>query len=622
MKNCSENHLHLLLAATIGAASMTVMSGLVLSQASAEELQPTVETEGAIAPNESPGPEISDSTLEIDIQPSTSANPEHPEPFENSTIPDSPDSYSTQARDLQAHPSQGSESQTFGLTAMDGLAAEPTNTGDGASAHVKQAEDIEVPSGSGEIISDIIVRFIDRDGQPTDGVTRPYIVTREFDLAPGDVYDPELARLGLFRVTELDSISQASLDLEPADEPNQVVMIVTAKETVPGLSIGRHFSIVPGVRVSHPAALQGITRPSYVRPLPPRHSGFRFPLSFQYFNIGGNDQTLTFSVEGGSNLLGFDLTFRDPWIGESSDRIGYAINAFATNDKSPTFRNGPTDLELANGDDPWVYRVGGGIELTRAFTDNYDAALGVTYQVVSIHDSIFGSEIFTEDEAGNPLTIDDDGTDTLLTLNLATHWDRRNNTFFPTSGTRVLFGVDQALPVGEADIFFTRVGANASQFIPIDLIRVPESSGTLIFNLQGGVMPLDAPPPYEAFILGGSSSVRGYGTGEVGSPRNFLQGSLEYRFPFATVRFGDGFFEDVFGERMILAGNVFFDAATGFDSDDTVVGRPGDARDKPGEGYGYGLGVLAATDFGLTRLEFGITGGGDTSVIFTIGDRF
>lgn len=541
---------------------------------------------------------------------STETTPTASQPELDSSAPIG--NYSTEARDLHVE-----TPDLFGLTPLAPIAADPS-----VATGLKQEEPLDIPAGNGEIISDIEVIYLNAAGQSTDGSTRPYIITREFDLEPGDVYDAELARSGLQRVIDLEVVSNATLSLEPADDPNEVVIVVAVQEGVPGLSIGRHFTLFPGTRADNPAALQGITRPSYVRALPPRLSGFRFPLSLQYFNIGGNDQTLTFGVEGGGDVLGFDLTFRDPWIGESESRIGYAANLFVTNNESPTFKNGPDDVELPGEDEPIVYRAGGGFELTAPFNDFTEGAIGLSYQVVSIHDSFFGDEIFSEDEDGNLLTFDDDGTDTLLTLNLAAEMDRRNSTRFPTSGTRALVGLDQAIPVGDANIFFTRVGANVTQFFPIDLIRVPDSSGTLIVNLQAGTTPFDSPPPYEAFVLGGSSSVRGYGAGEVGAPRNFVQGTVEYRFPFLTVNFGDGFFGDAIGEQMIVAGNVFFDAATGFDSDDNVTGRPGDVRGKPGEGYGYGLGVLAATDFGLARLEFGITGGGDSQVIFTVGDRF
>ncbi len=593
-----ENYLNYFLALT-GVISAPVW-GMPHALAQDAVLDPT--REGAIAPSGM----IQSSASLLNDPPLISQVIELSAGEEQGDLPD----YSTQAGDL--------------LGGMVSSASPDSDIQDASTASAQEtfAQGImDVPSGSGEIISDIQVRFVDATGAPTEGEYRDFIITRELELEPGDVYDAELARQGIVNVNNLPGIADAMLSLEPTGD-NQVVMVITAREGTPGISFGRHFTLIPGVDVDRPHALQGSTAAPVVRPGTPRTTGFLLPFSFEYFNIGGNDQTLTFGVEPGDQTLGFDLTFRDPWIAGTESRLGYALNVFALSYKAPAFQNGPNDLDVSTDSDPWENRFGGGVQFFRPFSDNFEAAMGLTYQEVSFSDSVYGSRRFSDDEDGNDLTVSGDDNDDLLMLTLNTILENRNDTVFPTRGNRFQFGIDQAIPVGEASIFFTRLGANYTQFIPIGLIRVPESEGALVFNVQGGTIPLNAPPGYEAYVLGGSTSVRGYGTGEVGSPRNFLQGTLEYRFPFANFDIGSGFFQDILGEDLMLAGNVFFDAATGFDSDDTVIGQPGDARDKPGEGYGYGLGLLTTSNFGLVRLEFGITGGGDTSVIFAIGDRF
>ncbi|NET10830.1 MAG: hypothetical protein F6K16_40315, partial [Symploca sp. SIO2B6] len=60
-------------------------------------------------------------------------------------------------------------------------------------------EVVDVPVGNGERLTDIRVQFVD-DGVPVDGRTRSFIITREFDLEPGDIYDATLAEMGLQRV--------------------------------------------------------------------------------------------------------------------------------------------------------------------------------------------------------------------------------------------------------------------------------------------------------------------------------------------------------------------------------------------------------------------------------------
>ncbi|MEM7772953.1 MAG: POTRA domain-containing protein, partial [Cyanobacteria bacterium P01_A01_bin.37] len=129
-------------------------------------------------------------------------------------------SYSTQANDLRSFPVNDilpSSDET--LVAQDRM----------SDFGREQMEAIEVPAGNGEIISAIEVQFVD-DDEIVEGTTRDFIITREFDLEPGDVYDPELAQDGLQRLTNLDLIRDASITLEPSENPGEAVMIVTVDE--------------------------------------------------------------------------------------------------------------------------------------------------------------------------------------------------------------------------------------------------------------------------------------------------------------------------------------------------------------------------------------------------------
>lgn len=128
---------------------------------------------------------------------------------------------------------------------------------------------------------------------------------------------------------------------------------------------------------------------------------------------------------------------------------------------------------------------------------------------------------------------------------------------------------------------------------------------TLAFNIQGGTVFGDL-PPYDAFALGGSNSVRGYDEGDLGSARSFLQATAEYRFPIFSS----------------ISGALFFDAATDFGSGGSVLGDPAGIRGKPGSGYGYGLGVRIQSPVGPIRLDYGISDQGDQRFQFGIGERF
>ncbi|WP_242043622.1 BamA/TamA family outer membrane protein [Leptolyngbya sp. FACHB-671] len=461
------------------------------------------------------------------------------------------------------------------------------------------------PPVEGATIADIQVQFVDEDGQPTEGTTRPFIITREFNLQPGDAYSQDLAQQGLERVTGLSIVRQATLELEPAED-GQVIMVVNVLES-------DRFFVVPGLTLAAPTALQGPARPVTVLPLSNRAGGTAGGVRFGLRNIGGNNQTLSLGVEAGENTLGFDLDFRDPWIAGSSSRTGYAINLFNQRGIEPEFDEGDREVDLPNGEDPWVHRLGGGVEFFRPLAPDFVAALGVSYQRISVRDEAFSSDIAPEDELGNRLTFNEDGQDDLLTLNFSAVRDRRDERLYPTQGDRLRVGVDQSIPIGEGNILFNRLAASYTRFIPLSLFGFTEGPRTLVLNVQGGTFIGDL-PPYEAFSLGGAGSVRGYGGGEIGTGRSFLQGTAEYRFPIF------GF--TAFDEDIDVGGTLFVDYATDLGTGDNVPGEPAEVRDKPGDGLGYGVGLRARTPFGPVRLEFGLNDQGDSEVIFNVGDRF
>lgn len=462
------------------------------------------------------------------------------------------------------------------------------------------------PPRPGTVLADIQVRYVDRNGQPTIGRTRPYIITREFALQPGAVYRPELAQQGLQRVSDLDIVKQATLSFKPAAKPDQVVMVVNVVE-------GNSFAVVPGARAESPSVLQGPTLPEIVSTGANRTTGFSAGGSVRLRNLGGNDQSLALGLEGGENLFGADLTFTDPWIGNDPRRTGYAVNLFNRRWVPLMFTGGEREDERADEDEPWVHRSGGGVQFFRPLTPKLRAALGLSYQRVSVRDEAFSSDITPVDALGNPLTISDEGEDDLLTLNLAAVLDQRDDRQVPTRGSRLRFGVDQSIPVGSADILFSRLSANYTQYLPVSLFGFTEGPRTLVVNVQGGTVIGDL-PPYEAFNLGGSNSVRGYGAGEVGSGRSFVQASAEYRFPITSLSVGR--------ESIDVGGTLFVDYGTDLGSAETVTGEPAVVRNKPGSGLGYGVGLRATTPVGLVRLEFGLNDEGGSEVILNLGERF
>ena len=447
---------------------------------------------------------------------------------------------------------------------------------------------LEVAEGE---IEDIQVRFVNAEGETVDeegnqieGRTREYIITREIELKPGDVFQRQTAERDIRRVFGLGIFEDVRLGLEPAaDDPNKAVVVVNVVEKSTG-------SLAFGGGISSASGLFGT-------------------VSYQQQNVGGNNQKLGGEFQVGERLLLADLSFTDPWVGGDEHRLSYTVNAFRRRAISVIFDEGERDVDLPNGDNPRVIRTGGGVSFTRPLIPNpfvepqWTASLGAKYERVEIQDR--DGDTQPRDELGNKLTADDSGEDDLLTIQFGIVNDQRNNSRQPTSGSLLRFGTEQSIPVGSGEIAFNRVRANYSYYIPVDFTDFTDGAEALAFNVQAGHIIGDL-PPYEAFPLGGTSTVRGYDEGELAAGRTFVLATVEYRFPIFNF----------------LGGALFIDAATVFDSQSSVIGNPGGVREKPGDGIGYGAGIRVQSPLGPIRIDYAINDEGDTRFHFGIGEKF
>ena len=464
----------------------------------------------------------------------------------------------------------------------------------------KVGEEAIVPAGNGREIADIKVVYIDEEGNLTDGKTNPEVITREFALEPGDNYDAELAKEGLQGVLDLKIIDRASLTLEPVGE-DRAVMTIAVRESS-NISVGFGLTLPP------PTALQGPVKPVTINAISDSATGLGGGIQVGLLNIGGNNQEVNLGVQGGEQNFGFNLGYRKFF---RHDR-GIGVNFFANRGVEPEFDESDRDIDLPDGDDPWVHRLGGGVEYFLPLAKDFQSAVGISYQRVTVKDGAFSDDIEPQDELGNRLMVNEDGDD-LLTLNFAAVLDRRNNNRNPTQGYKLEFGSDQYFPVGEAEIVSNRLAANYTQYLPLPLFGFTEGAKTLVLNFQGGTILGDA-LPYDAFILGGSSSVRGYDTSEISTSRSFIQATAEYRYPIANLK--------LFNNDLDVGGTLFIDYANDLGSADAVIGQPAVVRDRPGDGLGYGFGLRTLTPIGAVRTELAFTDDGDTEFIFTVGDRF
>ncbi len=446
------------------------------------------------------------------------------------------------------------------------------------------------------VVEDIQVRFVregeatDEKGQPIKGRTRNFIVTRELELEPGNVFNRNVVQRDLQRVYGLGLFEDVNVALNPGQDPRKVVVVVNVDERRSG-SIGLSGGISSA-------------------------SGLFGSVSFQEQNLGGNNQKLSAEVQtalGGQRETLFDVRFTDPWIAGDPYRTSYTVNLFQRRSISLIFDGDEENIEVGDdGDRPRVLRRGAGLTFTRPLSrdlfkrSEWTASAGLQYQRVSIRDADGNNErVGRIDDQTIDLTFSGDDADDLLTLQLGAQRDLRNDLLKPTRGSFLRFGLEQSVPIGSGNILLNRLRGSYSQFIPVNFTQFTDGPETLAFNVQAGTVLGDL-PPYEAFSLGGSNSVRGYGEGELGSGRSFFLATAEYRFPLFSI----------------IGGALFFDFGTDLGTAGNVPGNPAGLLDKPGTGITYGVGVRVNSPLGPLRLDYGFNDEGEGRLQFGIGEKF
>ncbi|MGH2413899.1 MAG: BamA/TamA family outer membrane protein, partial [Microcystaceae cyanobacterium] len=435
------------------------------------------------------------------------------------------------------------------------------------------------------IIENIQVRFFDTEDAPAEGTTRDFIVTREMQLKPGDVFNRNTAQRDLQRVFALGIFEDVRLSFSPGSDPREVIVNVDVVE-------GSTGSLSAGAGISSSSGLFGT-------------------VSYRQQNLGGNNQSIGAEFQLGVREILFNASFTDPWIAGDPYRTSYTVDAFRRRSISLVF-DGNNEIRTEDGNDrPRVVRTGGGIVFTRPLAENpftrpdWVLSAGFQYQHVEVENA--DGDIAPISTGGEDLAWSSNGIDDLFFFKFSAAQDNRNNQTQPSSGSVLRLGIDQTAPIGSGNILMTRLRGSYSYFIPVQLINFDFTEGpqALAFNIQAGTV-LNNLPPYEAFVLGGSNSVRGYDEGEIGSGRSYIQATVEYRFPIISI----------------FRGAIFFDYGTLLGSGDTVPGNPSGVRGLPGQGYGYGIGIRVDTPVGPLRLDYAINEDGDSKINFGIGEKF
>ncbi|MEW6498084.1 MAG: BamA/TamA family outer membrane protein [Cyanobacteriota bacterium] len=438
-----------------------------------------------------------------------------------------------------------------------------------------------------QIVREVEIRFVnsqgqsvDKDGNPIQGRLSQEYIASELKLKPGDVLSEDIVRADLQQLQQLGLFERVDVAVEPVDDGVNVIYNVQERNA---------RSVNPGGGYNDDIGVYGT-------------------LGYRDFTVAQTHQRVEGDVQVSLNNVDFDAQFISPYRAAQPNSLGYAFSIFRKRTVSNIFNR---DIDLPNDERVRERRLGASVTFTRPI-EQWWGTLGFNATRISTRDR--DGDIAPEDVLGNPLSFSGEGIDDLYTVSLAATRDWRDNPFNPTRGSILTLSTEQSIPIGVGNIVQNRLVGNYIQYVPVRWFSTDEYNTRrdifpemFAFNLQAGTVIGDMPPT-QAFRLGGINSVRGYEEGDLGSGRSYFLASGEYRFP-------------VFSN---IGGVVFADFASDLGTGSSVPGEPAVVRDKPGIGFGTGIGARWRSPFGLLRVDIGVNDQGEVRFYteFGSGVRF
>ncbi len=460
------------------------------------------------------------------------------------------------------------------------------------------------------IVSDIQLRFLGSDGEafidgePRKGKTKDWVIKRELKTIPGSIFNRKILEADIKRLYRTSLFDDVKVSLGP-DSLNPKKVIITLD-----LSEQRTGSLTGGLGYSN-------------------SSGIFATVGLQETNALGRAWSTSLNLNFGqySNTYNFSLT--DPWIKGDKHKTSFRTNVFLSRDYPQEFRTenniihgkifAVNDKTASNSDTFSVAvleKTGGGFAFSRPLNggdpfkeSKWRVLAGMNFKSVKMIDSggnkkPYGDLTPTVGNVGEIICIGfspKDGTcpaeNILVSAISNASWNNLNNSINPTSGNKLTFGSEQFVSMGNNSPTFNRMRATYSFFLPAKFINLTKGCRsseivnedcpqTIGFEFKAGSI-IGELPPYEAFCMGGTSSVRGWGPCDLAVTKNFLEGTAEYRFPIWRM----------------ISGALFADAGSSLGSQATVPGKPGMLLKKQGSGFSLGGGVGVKTPIGPLRLD-------------------
>ena len=495
-------------------------------------------------------------------------------------------------------------------------------------------------------VAGVEIQFVDKEGSPTNakgqpikGKTKLWVVTRELATKPGDSFNRRRLEEDIKRLYGTGLFGDVKVTLKPLPEsPGTVTIVLGITEQSTGsLSGGLGYSQSQGVFGQVQLSDSNL-----------RGRAWDTTFNFTYGQYGGlADISFTDPwIKGDKYRTAFRgrifLSREVPQIFQSQSNGSFntvsnvssgfysapstaaAYNIYSSSNPGSTTYNSVEAARAANPGTNWfaldgnliaVQRVGANLQLVRPLNGGnpfkkapWSLVVGLSIQEatpMNFSGQTMPYGVATTNFSGGSTTTSNviciayncANSNQLFGLRVAATRNTLNDPRNPTAGNFLSLGTEQFVSVGPDSPTFNRVRASYTQYYPVNWLRVfkgcrpkkgeaADCKQALAFQLSAGAN-VGTIPPYEAFCLGGSNSVRGFYDCNMGVGTSYGEATIEYRFPIFSI----------------ISGELFADAGTAFGTQGNVPGNPGGVLGKPGSGFSVGTGIILSTPVGPLRLE-------------------
>ena len=500
-------------------------------------------------------------------------------------------------------------------------------------------------------IAGIEINFIDEDGNTKDekgklikGKTKRWVIERELITKVGDIFNRNKLESDIKRLYSTSLFNDVKVTLKPVNsKPGKIIISLGITEQRTGsLTGGLGYSGGQGVFGQIGLQESNLVGRSWSSNMNLTYGEYGALLNLSLYDpwIKNDKYRTSFRTslylsrevpqEFRSQEEGSIRGVTDRYVAPNSS-ISYDINQsqnLEINDNNNLIETGPfTNLSSAQlsapqfswfdyeGDSIVLERTGGGFSFARPLNGAqplkkvpWSVLIGANFQKVKPIDYAgdkrpygVASTNFVDGKVPESEVIcvayNCSTENTLVSLKSAVTFNNLDNSRNPTSGDYLNIGTEQYFSLGKNSPTFNRTRVNYSRFYPVNWLKFhkgcrpkageeADCSQSIGFQAKIGTIIGDL-PPYEAFCLGGASSVRGWNSCDLGVARNFGEATGEYRFPIWRL----------------VSGVLFVDAGSDFGSQSNVSGKPGKILEKPGSGFSVGPGAVINTPVGPIRIE-------------------